>query len=108
VGALVVSGCALTPGQGQRRLGIEIAVTGTMTAVQAVWVSHGRKTPGGPRTWQIEPLATLTLPSVALVVGGVSQVAGHGGGLYWASSAILAAFVFASINAWVLLVEIKR
>lgn len=53
-------------------------------------------------------LATLLLPSIALMVGGVSLVAGAGGGLYWILASILLAFVSASINAWVLLVEIKR
>ncbi len=108
VSALVVSGFALAPGQGNRALGIEIAAAGAVVAVQAVWVAHGKETPGEPTVWQIEHLATLLLPSVALLVGGTSLIAGGGGGLYWVLAAILLAFVSASINAWVLLVEIKR
>jgi hypothetical protein len=108
VSSLVVSGFALAPGQGERALGIEIAVAGGIVAIQAVWVSHGKETPDEPRSWQIEHLATLLLPSVALIVGGMSLVAGEGGGFYWVFAAILLAFVSASINAWVLLVEIKR
>ena len=61
-----------------------------------------------PGAWQIEHLVTLLVPSIALIVGGVSLVAGAGGGLYWVMAAILFAFVSASINVWVLLVEIKR
>lgn len=108
VSALVVSGFALAPGQGNHALGIEITVTGAIVGVQAVLVSHGKETPDEPISWRVEHLVTLLLPSAALMVGGVSLVAGAGGGLYWVFAAILLAFVSASINAWVLLVEIKR
>ncbi len=108
VSALVVSGFVLAPGQGSRALGVEIAATGTIVAAQAVWVSHGKGAPGDPASWQIQHLATLLLPGVVLIVGGLSLVAGEGGGLYWVFGAILLAFVSASLNAWVLLVEIKR
>ena len=57
---------------------------------------------------KIEHAATLVLPSIGLVVGGVSVAVAAGGGLYWVLGAILLAFVSASVNAWVLLVEIKR
>jgi hypothetical protein len=108
VSALVVSGFALAPGQGRHALGIEIAAVGAAVALQAIWVSHGKVAPGEPRLWRVEHLATLLLPSVALIVGGLTLIAGRGGGFYWVLAAILLAFVSASINAWVLLVEIKR
>jgi hypothetical protein len=41
-------------------------------------------------------------------VAGVSLVVGAGGGLYWTLPALLAGFVGAVLNAWVLLVEILR
>ena len=82
VSALVVSGFALAPGQGNHALRIQIAAAGALVAVQAVWVSHGKETPDQPTSWQIEHLVTLLLPSIALMVGGVSLVAGAGGGLY--------------------------
>ena len=105
---VVVSGLALAPGQTVRVLGIEIAAAGLIVAGQSIWVSRGSQTPGDPRSWQIEHLATLLLPSVALIIGGSSLMAGGGGGFYWVLAAILIGFVSASINAWVLLVEIKR
>jgi hypothetical protein len=108
VSALIVSGFALAPGQSDRVLGIEIAAAGAVVAVQAVWVAHGKGTPGEPMAWQIEHLATLLLPSIVLIVGGVSLATGSGGGFFWVLAAVLLAFVSASINAWVLLVEIKR
>ena len=77
-------------------------------AAQALWVTHGKQTANEPKAWVVEHLVTLLLPSIALVMGGVSLAVGEGGGLYWVLAAILFAFVSASINGWVLLVEIKR
>jgi hypothetical protein len=106
--ALVVSGFGLAPGQGNRALGIEIAVVGAVLAVQAVLVTRRRDKENERSSWAIEHLVLLVLPSLAFVAGGLSLIAGGGGGLYWVLSAILLAFVVASINAWVLLVEIVR
>jgi modulator of FtsH protease len=108
VSALVVSGFALAPGQSGRVLGIEIAAVGTVVAVQAVWVSRVNGATDQRTSWRLEHVATLLLPGIGLVVGGVSVAVGGGGGLYWVLGAILLAFVSASVNAWVLLVEIKR
>jgi hypothetical protein len=108
VSSLVVSGFALAPGQTNRILGIEIAAVGAAVAGQALWVTHGKQTPNEPKSWVVEHLVTLLLPSIAFIVGGVSLAAGEGGGLYWVLAATLFAFVSASINGWVLLVEIKR
>jgi hypothetical protein len=108
VSALVVSGFALAPGQSNRALGIEIAAAGVVVTAQALWVTHGKKTPNEPKAWVVEHLVTLLLPSIAFIVGGVSVAVGEGGGLYWVLAGILFAFVSASINGWVLLVEIKR
>jgi hypothetical protein len=108
VSALVVSGFALAPGQTNRALGIEIAVAGAMVATQALWVTKGKETPDEPQAWVVEHLVTLLLPSIAFIVGGVTLAVGQGGGLYWVMAGILLAVVSASINGWVLLVEIKR
>ena len=108
MGALVVSGFVLMPGQDDRVLGIQIAATGSCVAAQAVWVSLRTKAADAPAIWQFERFITLVAPSMAMIVGAVMLVAGHTGGLYWVSAAVLLAFLCASINAWVLLVEIKR
>ncbi len=108
VSALVVSGFALAPGQGTRGLGIEIGVVGAIVAVQCLWVARGKGRPGEPKLWKFSHLATLLLPGLAFVVGGMSLIAGGAGGLYWVLGGVLLVFVSASINAWVLLVEIKR
>ncbi len=108
VSALVVSGFALAPGQGNHALGIEIAAAGGIVVLQAIWVTHGKTSPDDPISWQVEHLVTMLLPGIVLIIGGASLAAGEAGGLYWVLAAILLAFVSASINAWVLLVEIKR
>ena len=108
VGALVVSGLVLAPGQGTRALGIETATVGVILAVQAVWVARGARSADEAVSWRWEHLATLLLPGLVLLVGGVSLAVGRGGGLYWVFAGVLLAFVSASVNAWVLLVEIKR
>jgi modulator of FtsH protease len=108
VSALVVSGFTLAPGQGNRTIGIEIAASGVIVAVQAIWVTHGKGTPDEPQSWLVQHLASLLLPSIAFIVGGVSLITAGGGGLYWVLAGVLLVFVSASINAWVLLVEILR
>ena len=108
VGALIVSGAALAPGQSERALGLEIGVVGAVVAAQALIVARGTKKPGEPSAWRIEHVATLVLPSLLLIVGGVTVFVGAGGQLYWVFAGLLLTFVSASVNAWVLLVEIKR
>ena len=53
-------------------------------------------------------LAQLLLPVLAILIGGVSLLTGSGGGIYWILVGTALVFVSASINAWVLLVEILR
>ena len=108
VSALVVSGFALAPGQSIRALGIEIAAVGIAVAAQALVVVRGKSIEGQQKSWAIEHVATLLLPSIAFIIGGVSLLGGAGGGLYWVLAGVLLVFVSASVNAWVLLVEIKR
>jgi modulator of FtsH protease len=46
-----------------------------------------------------------TLP---FIVAGVLLLTGNGHGMYWMAGGVLAIFVFSTMNAWVLLVEILR
>jgi putative effector of murein hydrolase LrgA (UPF0299 family) len=107
--SLAVSGFALAPGQNYRALGWEIIGVGIVVALQALWVTLGwRRAPDQKRTWILAHLASLFLPALVFIVGGASMVAKSGGGLYWILAATLLVFVLSSLNAWVLLVEIKR
>lgn len=50
----------------------------------------------------------LAPPPLLLTVAGISLWAEAGGGLYWVAAAVAMGFVSTSVNAWVVLVEIKR
>jgi modulator of FtsH protease len=87
---------------------VEVLATGALVATQAVWVSVGKRSPGDPLSWTLGNLPMLLLPALAFVGGGWSLLAGGGGGLYWILAGTVLTFVGASVNAWVLLVEIVR
>jgi modulator of FtsH protease len=106
--ALVVSACCLAPGQSHDALGIEIAVAGAIVTFQALWATTRTRDPSDRLAWQVERVVTLVLPGLAFLGGGLSLIAGGGGGLYWVLVATVLAFVVSAINAWVLLVEVLR
>jgi hypothetical protein len=109
VAALVVASCGLAPGQSLQALGAEIAVAGSVVAGQAIWVTTRKPEEAGYRvTWRIERIVTMLLPGLVFLAGGLSLIAGGGGGLYWILGAIVLAFVVSAINAWVLLIEVLR
>ena len=105
---LLVCSFGLAPGQSNRTLGVEILATGAVVATQAIWVSVGRRSPGNPLSWTLGNLPILLSPALAFVGGGCSLLAGSGGGLYWILAGTVLAFIGASVNAWVFLVEILR
>jgi hypothetical protein len=51
--------------------------------------------------------AFISLTAVASAISPV-RAAGHGGGLFWLPAAFVIAIVVASVNSWVLLVEVLR
>jgi hypothetical protein len=108
VSALVVACFGLAPGQSPRTLGVEIAVTGALVTGQAVWVNVGKRDPNDRLAWWVQRFVTVLLPGLALLGGGLSLIAGGGGGLYWVLAATVLSFVVAALNGWVLLVEVLR
>ena len=46
--------------------------------------------------------------SVYYLIGGASLLAGWGGGLAWVTLGLIGGMVQAVVNAWMLLVEIRR
>jgi hypothetical protein len=46
--------------------------------------------------------------TLCLLVCGITLAVGHGGGLFWLPAAFVIAIVVASVNSWVLLVEVLR
>jgi len=109
VALLVASLFALAPGQSTLVLGIELLLVGTLVSIQTIVLARR-----SPRSDEEPPYARplqislLLLPTLALVVGGVSLAAEVGGGLYWVLASFVLGFVGATANAWVFLVEIQR
>jgi modulator of FtsH protease len=105
---LVVCFFGLAPHEGSTAFGWVIVVVSSVSAVQTIWTSERRRRSGDRLTWTLGSLAQLLLPVVAIFGGGVSLLARSGGGIYWILVGTALVFVSASINAWVLLVEILR
>ncbi|KUI31376.1 hypothetical protein AU196_18855 [Mycobacterium sp. IS-1742] len=107
ISILLVTVFLATPGQPPAVLGAEIGGLGAAMAAGSVWA--GRHQGGGrSTTFRVYTLLILLVPSVLLVFAGLSLSLQWGGGLYWMTAGVVAAFLAASANSWVLLVEIKR
>jgi hypothetical protein len=105
---LVICSFGLAPDQSSKAFAWEIIAISLVAAVQAIWVSIGKRQVGDPIIWTLTAAPLLLVPLLALLGGGISLLARSGGGLYWIVTGTALAFVAASINAWVLLVEILR
>lgn len=106
--SLAASGFALAPGQSIHVLGWEILLVGSIVGLQALIVTLRNRGPDQKLSWIIAHLVSLFCPALIFIMGGLSLIIKWGGGLYWILAATLVVFVVSSINAWVLLVEIKR
>jgi hypothetical protein len=105
---VVVSIFGLVPGQDDVALGVELLATSVVGLASVVFLILRSLPPRDQRDFFVSRLA-LILPGLVLPgIGGVSLIAGAGGGLYWVLAGILWAFLGAVLNAWVLLVEILR
>jgi hypothetical protein len=106
---LFVATLALVPGQSESVLGVEVLVVAL-----AAWAStlviqrRAPKDPLAPRSWMITRVVASQLATLPMVVGGASLLVERGGGLYWIVPGVVASFLAALIDAWVLLVEIQR
>ncbi|MET0967386.1 MAG: hypothetical protein ABWZ02_13370 [Nakamurella sp.] len=106
---LMASGMVvLAPAQGDLLLGIELAILGCAIGAFAARSMRPRRQPGDAFQVTVLPLILMLVPSVALIIGGVSLAAGVGGGLYWTLIGFVLGVGATVTNAWVLLVEIKR
>ncbi len=105
---LIVCSFGLAPHQSARALGWEITALTLVAAVHVTWATVRKRGPDDPRSWTLGALSLLLIPVLVLTGGGVSLVAESGGGLYWILGGTTLTFVAASINAWVLMVEILR
>jgi len=106
--ALIVCCFGLAPAQSGPALGWEVIGLTLAAAVHVTWATVRKRRPDDPRSWTLGALALLLVPVLVVTGGGVSLVAKDGGGLYWILAGTTLTFVAASINAWVLMVEILR
>ena len=108
-GVLLLSVFALIPAQSRQALGTEALVLGAIgggyLVVQRLRMPRKKD---DPVIWTAVPLAVVLAGSVPMAAGGISLIAGGGGGLYWFVANALLGFVGVILNAWILLVEIQR
>jgi hypothetical protein len=87
---------------------------GVLAIAVTAWVAtlgvqqRAPKNPVAPRHWMITRVVASQLATVPMVAGGASLLAERGGGIYWILAGVIASFLAAVLNAWVLLVEIHR
>jgi hypothetical protein len=108
LGAVVVSVLGLVP---QRPGTFAVELVAVSAALIAWMALTARSTLAGTRGHPafIASRVLIVVPgSAAYLVGGISLLAGAGGGLAWVVVGIVGALVGAVLNAWVLLVEILR
>lgn len=107
---LLVGLFLLIPDQAIAALGLELLVTGLVSA--GVFLDLNRPSHRAPEESKAARLFARYLPSLAVAAltttSGATLLAGAGGGLYWIAPAVTLAFVTGLTGAWVLLVEILR
>jgi hypothetical protein len=107
---LVACALLLVPGQSSAVLGTELMALSLASAL-AIGVPGLRHRESVDLAVRRRSDAQMGAGVVALGLfglAGISLVAGTGGGLYWLVPATLAALGLATLNAWVLLVEVNR
>lgn len=105
-GALIVSLCALVPGQWPMTLGIELAILGAILWTLQTLLMYRSYSPEYPRP--LFSIALAQLATLLFIVGGISLATGSFGGLYWLAPGVILSITVGVSNAWVLLVEILR
>ena len=109
VAALVASVFALAPVRGTTLgwllLATGVAVTASVIGLERISLPERHDRSVRATMAQLVLSAVGTLP---LAVGGISLVAGAGGGLYWILAGVVGAVRAAALTAWVLMIEILR
>lgn len=108
LGVVVVSLVALVPGQSTTALGLELLGVALVFGLLIVTLLR-RSLPHRDRpAWLASRLAVVTPGPLAMTIGGVSVLTETGGGLYWIFAGVVLSLVAGVLNAWVLLIEIRR
>ena len=108
LGVLTVSILVLIPRQGRTTLGTELAIESVLlTTAVAMLINYGRKQ-HMKLGWLLARSALAALGTVPFMIGSVSLLTGHGGGLAWTAAGILGATLGGVYSAWIVLIEILR
>jgi hypothetical protein len=109
---LVTSMAVLLPGQTTVALGWEAVSFGLPVGLLQLWAAKLAKS---ARIQYNRPayewgmwMLVGQLQVLPFILGGISLIAGSGGGLYWLAAGTIAAFIFSMLSTWVLLIEILR
>jgi hypothetical protein len=111
IGLFVVLGVAsfgLVPHVTRHTLGIEVLALWAVAcfAIGRIQIGSFRRREA-VEYWRMRVMDSHT-PLFAFLGGGISLLAGRGGGPYWLLAGTLSCFAASAVNAWVLLVEIQR
>jgi modulator of FtsH protease len=109
MGAMLVSGVGLIP-QPAGLQGVEMAAIGIFVTAASVHsqLAAFRMLKNPPLKWWITRALTTPITALPIAVGGVLQMAGIEGGLYWVAGGVLASLVAGVQATWILLIEILR
>jgi hypothetical protein len=107
---MIVALLLVVPAQARGALGGELIATGVFAWATAVIIDHRAGHSEYEPTWSrpLTRVVPMAVSGACVIVAGVSEVAGAGGGLYWLVPATVLAILAGLVNTWVLLVEIMR
>lgn len=105
---LLIAVVGLVPGQSRTALGAELLIVGIVWWFFATAAFAWRRPPMVQPIPNVVNAVAVQLATLPVIVAGVTQLVGSGGGLLWLFPAIVLLLGTGVLNAWVLLVEILR
>ena len=107
---MIVALLLVVPAQARGGLGGELIATAVFAWATAGVIDHRAGRSEYEPAWSrpLTRVVPMAVSGTCVIVAGVSEVAGTGGGLYWLVPATVLAIVAGLVNTWVLLVEIMR
>jgi hypothetical protein len=110
IGVLLAATLVLAPGQPLTAVGSELIVLGAALWIAATRANYlsSHKNPYVSRLQRIVHLVLTQCATLPFLVCGVSVLLQCGGGLYWLLAGFVFSLVTATVDAWVLLIEIQR
>ncbi len=108
VSVLGISIVALTPAVARGALAAFIIFVALLTAISPLRALSRGAAKSSHRSRVLIRFGMALALSATLAIAGITLAIRHGGGLYWLPPAFVLGITVASVNAWVILVEILR